>query len=94
MLKSKSKFSSDINSFDFRKIEATEIKKLLKEIDIKKAVDVDTVPPKLIKTGGDIISEPLTQAINCYLRQDTFSDNGKIASVVPIDNGKPDKYDV
>ena len=94
MLKSKSKFSSDINSFDFRKIEATEIKKLLKEIDIKKAVDVDSVPPKLIKTGGDIISEPLTQAINCYLRQDTFSDNGKIASVVPIDNGKPDKYDV
>ena len=94
MLKSKSKFSSNINSFDFRKIEATEIKKLLKEIDIKKAVDVDTVPPKLIKTGGDIISEPLTQAINCYLRQDAFSDNGKIASVVPIDNGKPDKYDV
>lgn len=59
-----------------------------------RAVGVDTVPPKLIKTGGDIISEPLTQAINCYLRQDTFSDNGKIASVVPIDNGKPDKYDV
>ena len=94
VLKSKSKFSSDITSFDFREIEATEIKKLLKEIDIKKAVDVDTVPPKLIKTGGDIISEPLTQAVNCYLRQDTFSDNGKIASVVPIDNGKPDKYDV
>ena len=94
VLKIKSKFSSDLNSFDFREMEATEIKKLLKEIDIKKAVNVDTIPSKLIKIGGDITSEPLTQSINCYLRQDTFSDNAKIASVVPIDNGKPDKYDV
>ena len=56
-----------------------ELKKLLKEIDIKKAVGVDTFPPKLIKIGAE----------------DIFPDNAKIvASVVPPDKGKPDKYDV
>ena len=70
--KIKNKFGSDLNSFDFQQIKAPEVKKLLKEIDIKKAVGVDTIPPKLIKIGADIIAEPLTQARNCFLRQDIF----------------------
>ena len=65
----------------------------MEERDVKKAVGVDTIPPKMIKTGADIIAEPLTQAINCCLRQGIFPDNGKIASVVPLNKGKPDKYD-
>ena len=36
----------------------------------------------------------LTQAINCCLRQGIFPENAKVASVVPLDKGKPDKYDV
>ena len=49
----------------------------------------------MIKIGADIIAQPLTQAINCCLRQDIFPDNAKIvASVVPPNKGKPDKYDV
>ena len=94
VLKIKNKFGSDLNSFDFQQIKAPEVKKLLKEIDIKKAVGVDTIPPKLIKIGADIIAEPLTQAINCCLRQGIFPENAKVASVVPLDKGKPDKYDV
>ena len=94
MLKIKNKFGSDFISFDFQQVKPPEVKKLLKEIDIKKAVGVDTIPPKLIKIGADIIAEPLTQAINCCLRQVIFPDNAKIASVVPVDKGKPDKYDV
>ena len=92
VLKIKNKFGSDLNSFDFQQIKAPEVKKLLKEIDIKKAVGVDTIPPKLIKIGADIIAEPLTQAINCCLRQGIFPENAKVASVVPLDKGKPDKY--
>ena len=94
MLKIKNKFGSDINSFDFQQMKATEVKKLLREIDVKKAVGVDTITPKLIKIGADIIAEPLTQAIDCCLRQGIFPDNAKIASVVPLDKGKPDKYDI
>ena len=55
---------------------------------------MDAIPPKLIKIGADIIAEPLTQAINCCLRQGIFPENAKVASVVPLDKGKPDKYDV
>ena len=94
VLKIKNKFGSDLNSFDFQQIKAPEVKKLLKEIDIKKAVGVDTIPPKLIKISADIIAEPLTQAINCCLRQGIFPENAKVASIVPLDKGKPDKYGV
>ena len=94
MLKINNKFGSDLNSFDFQQIKAPQVKKLLKEIDIKKAVGVDTIPPKLIKIGVDIITEPLTQAINCCLRQGILPEIAKVASVVPLDKGKPDKYDV
>ena len=92
VLKIKNKFGSDLNSFNFQQI-TSEVKKLVKEIDIKKAVGVDTIPPKLIQIGADNIAEPLTHAINCYLRLGFFQDNAKIASVVPLDKGKPDKYD-
>ena len=94
MLKIINKFGSDFISFDFQQVKPPEVKRLLKEIDIKKAVGVDTIPPKLVKIGADIIAVPLTKAINCCLRQGIFPDNAKIASVVPVDKGKPDKYDV
>ena len=94
VLKIKSKFGSDLNNFDFQQIKAPEVKKLLREIDIKKTVGVDTIPPKLIKICADIIAEPLTYAINCCLCQGIFLENAKIASAVPADKGKPNKYDV
>ena len=91
LLKIKSKFGSGLNNFDFQQIKAPEVKELLKEIDVKKAISVDTIPSKLIKIGADNITEPLTLVINCSLPQGIFSDNVKITSVVPLNNGKPDK---
>ena len=61
---------------------------------MKKTVDLHTIPPKLIKIGSDIIVEPLTLTINCYLSQGIFLYNAKIAFVIAVDKGKPDKYDV
>ena len=94
MLKIKSKFGLDFNSFDFQQINAPEFKFFKKETDIKKTVGVTPVFPKLIKIGADTLAEPLTQAINCCLGQGIFPDNAKIVSVVPAHKGKPDKYDV
>ena len=48
----------------------------------------------MIKIGTDMIAVPLTQAINCCLRQGNFPDNARIASAVPVDKGKSDIYDV
>ena len=49
LLKIKNEFESDLNSFDFQQIRGPEVKKFLKEMDVKKAMVVDTIPPKLIK---------------------------------------------
>ena len=72
VLKIKSKIGSDLISFDFQQVKAPKVKKLLKEIDIKKAVGADTIPPKLIKIGEYIIAKPLTgfsnqQVLICLL---------------------------
>ena len=72
VLKIKNKFGSDLNSFDFQQI-TSEVKKLLKEIDIKKAVGVDTIPPKLIKIGADIIEEPFNAGNKLLLASRYFS---------------------
>ena len=37
----------------------------------------------------NVIAEPLTQAKKCCLRQGFSPGNAKIASVVPVDKGKP-----
>ena len=46
----------------------------------------------MIKTVADIITECLTRTTNCRLHQGIFPDNARIASVVPLDKGKPEKH--
>ena len=45
---------------------------LLKYPDIKKASGLDTIPPKLVKAASDILSVPLSQAINNSLMNGIF----------------------
>ena len=92
VLKIKSKFGSNLNSFDFQQITVSEVKKLLKDTGVNNAKSVVTIPLKLIKIGAETMAEPLPLAINWCLRQGIFLYNTKIASVFPIDKGKPNKY--
>ena len=64
MLKIKSKFGSNLNSFDFQQITVSEVEKLLKDIGVNKAKSVVTIPLKLIKIGAETMAEPLPLAIN------------------------------
>ena len=89
----KIQFRPHLNRFNFQQIETPEVKKLLKEIDIKKAIGIDTIPPKLIKIIADSIAELLTQRTNCWLSQGIWNYAG-IVSVVPLSKGKPDQYEV
>ena len=50
-------------------------KKLLEQIDIKRAIDVDTVPPKLRKLSAGILAKPLILAINCASKKGVFPGN-------------------
>ena len=70
------------------------MKKLLYESDTKKAVGIDTIPPKLIKMASNVLAPILTTAIDSSIENIVFPENAKVATIVPLDKGKPDKNDI
>ena len=70
------------------------VKKLLNDIDTKKAVGINTIPPKLIKMASNFLTPILTTAINSSIKNSVFPENSKIATVVPLDKGKLDKNNI
>ena len=82
---------SDSERFSFKTINESEIKDLLKNLDINKASGIDTIPPKLVKLSADFLTPLLTKAINTSIAQNVFPENAKTASVIPLDKGKPNK---
>ena len=85
---------SDSERFSFKTINESEIKDLLKNLDIKKASGIDTIPPKLVKLSADFLTPLLTKAINTSIAQNVFPENAKTASVIPLDKGKPNKNEM
>ena len=52
-------------------------------MNTKKAIGIDSVPPKLAKLAAEPLSQPVTEAINMCIKQNNFPKNAKVASVVP-----------
>ena len=75
----------------FEPTNPVEVQKRLKNIDTKKATGFDKIPPKLVKLSAEVLSTPLSIAINNSLKYAVFSDDAKIASVIPLDQDKPNK---
>ena len=80
--------------FSFKPTTVDNVKKLLNEIDTKKAVGIDKIPPKLIKMACNFLAPILTTTINSSIENSVFPENAKVATVVPLDKGKPDKNDI
>ena len=59
-----------------------------------KAAGIDTIPPKLIKRAADFLTQLLTVTINKGAEENIFPDSAKIASVIPLDKGKPNKNEI
>ena len=70
------------------------MKKLLNEIDAEKAVGIDTILPKLIKMASNFLAPIFTTAISSSIKISVFPENAKVATVVPLDKGKPEKNDI
>ena len=49
------------------------------------------IPQKLIKIAAEFLTPLLTVAINRSIEENIFPDSAKIASVIPLDKGKPNK---
>ena len=77
--------------FFFKPITPPEIEKLIKCLDTNKATEIDTILPKLIP--ADFLT-PLLTAINKSIEENIFPDSAKVASVMPLDKGKPNKNEI
>ena len=47
-----------------------------------------------MKLSGKVLSTPLSITINNNLKYEVFPDDAKIASVIPLDKGKPNKNEI
>ena len=67
---------------------------MLKSLNSKKVAVTDRLPIKLVKLGSEVISKPLSIAMNNSITSSTFPDTAKVATVVPIDKKADNKYSV
>ena len=59
--------------------------KIIKDLDIKSATGIDTVPPKLVVMSSDVIAEPLTKLVNASaIQSSNFPSCEKVASITPV----------
>ena len=70
-----------------------EVKKLLKEVNAKKASGFDKIPQKLVKLAAGVLA-PLSKVINNSISKGFFPNEAKIAQVSHIDRKKTDKNSV
>ena len=75
-------------------VSSEHVKKLLKNIDQKKSAGIDKIPPNLLQLSADILSTPLSNAINNSILKGKFPDDAKVASVFPLDKHTDNKYSV
>ena len=86
--------SQTVEQFQFNSVTTSEIYKLLKNIDDKKAIETDKIPLELVKISAEVLSQPLPDAMNNSISKGVFLDNAKIASVSPIDKQSDGKNKV
>ena len=67
------------NQFSFDIVHTETILKKLKSINVKKATGHDSIPPKLLKLGADVLAIPLTNLINMSISTCTFPEDLKLA---------------
>ena len=75
-------------------VSSEHMKKLLKNIDLKKSTGIDKIPPKLLQLSADILSTPLSNAINNSILKGKFPDDVKVASVSFLYKHTDNKYTV
>ena len=98
ILKIKSEVSSkSFSDSDFSRnilVTSDEVVKMLKSLNSKKAAGTDRLPIELVKLAPEVLSKPLSIAMNNSITSSTFPDRVKVATVVPIDKKADNKYTV
>ena len=92
-IKSEVSFKSCSDSDFSRNILETsdEVEKMLKSLNPKQAAGTDRMAIKLVKLASEVLSKPLSLAMNNSIKSSTFPDRAKVATVVPIDKKTDNK---
>ena len=72
------------STFTFEKTTSTNIRQLILELNARKPVRIDTIPPKIIKMLNDDICDSIKSIANLMTTESLFSDQAKITLVTPI----------
>ena len=74
MLKNiKSKIANGVGKFSFQPATAKSIERIIDKLEAKTSIGFYNIPPKLVKLGSKIISEPLSHLINETIINQSFS---------------------
>ena len=72
------------DTFEFTKIDATDVELEIKRLNHKKANVFNGIPSKLLKENCDICCQPLHKMINCCIEDSVFPDQLKLGDMTPI----------
>ena len=61
-----------LDTFTFQEIEHKEVAQLLKFLDSRKSTGEDKIPPKLVSLAANELTNTLTTAVNCSIRNSRF----------------------
>lgn len=71
-------------NFSFNIVKRDDVSKKLKNLNSKKATGYDSIPPKLLKIGADVLTGPVTYLVNRSIESCKFPSQLKCAEVTPI----------
>ncbi len=80
----KNKNLSKSRFFDLQLVSTDTVRRELKNLNPKKAVGHDRIPPKLLKLGADNLCRPIQYMVNRSISDQIFPDSAKKAEVTPI----------
>ena len=72
------------STFTFEKTTSTDIRQLILELNSRKPIGIDTIPPKIIKMLNDNMCDNIKSIPNSMITQSLFHDEAKISSVTPV----------
>ena len=70
--------------FSFKQVQVSEVFKNLKNLNRKKSIGLDDLPPGLFKDAASVIARPLTHIINLSLSTGIVPGDWKKGKIVPI----------
>ena len=80
-----------LDTFTFQEVENREVGKLLKSLDGRKSTGEDKIPTKLVSLAANELTNTVTTAINCSIRNSRFPNDAKKAAVCPLDKGEQNR---